>query len=131
MAAIHAQSFDRPWDALDMSTHTVRDLCFGLDAEDRLAAFIILSQAADQAEILTLATAKDARRQGLGRKLIDGVAAQLRELGKAELFLEVAEDNAPAISLYRGAGFEPIGRRPRYYRRATGRIAALTFAKKL
>ena len=131
MASIHAQSFERSWDALEMATHTQRDLCLGVDQDGALAAFIILSRAADQAEILTIATAKSARRQGLARKLLDVAAAQLRSMGTAELFLEVAEDNAGALALYRGAGFQPIGRRPGYYRRSAGRIAALTLSKKL
>jgi len=47
------------------------------------------------------------------------------------MFLEVAEDNEAAIHLYRSLGFQPIGRRPAYYRRADGRVAAITFSKKL
>ena len=131
MAALHVQSFERPWDALEMAAHIARDLCFGVDDNDRLAAFIILSRAADQAEILTLAVAKSAQQQGLGRQLLDGAAEQLRQSRCSEIFLEVAEDNIAAIALYRAAGFEPIGRRPAYYRRAAGRIAAITYAKKL
>lgn len=131
MAAIHAKSFERSWDALEMATHTQRDLCFGLDVAGTLSAFIIISLAADQAEILTIATAPDARRTGLGKDLLARSEKELKSRGAAEFFLEVAEDNTSAIALYRGAGFAPIGRRPRYYRRAEGRIAALTFSKKL
>lgn len=131
MASLHAESFERPWDALEMATHTQRDLCYGLEAEGKLAVFTIISFAADQAEILTIATAKFARRQGWGRKLLEAVALELKEKGSSELFLEVAEDNPAAIALYKSTGFSPIGRRPRYYRRAKGRVAALTFSKKL
>ena len=38
-------------------------------------------------------------------------------LGAGAIFLEVGEDNPAAIALYRQAGFEPVGRRPAYYRR--------------
>ena len=131
MAALHAQSFERSWDALEMATHTARDLCLGLEETGQLTAFIILSRAADQAEILTIAVAKSARRQGLGRQLLRGAVKRLQQEGSGELFLEVAEDNVAAIALYRMAGFQPIGRRPAYYRRETGRIAAITYAKKL
>lgn len=136
MASIHAESFAPPfgtggWDALEMATHTGRDLCLGTDQDGTLAAFVIVSVAADQAEILTIATAKAARRQGLGHTLLDEVTAQLRDRGARELFLEVAEDNPAALALYRSAGFQPIGRRPGYYRRVDGRFAAVTFSKKL
>jgi len=131
MASIHEKSFERSWDALEMATHTQKDICLGLDNEGALAAFIIISLVADQAEILTIATAEAVRRQGLGRKLLGGAVLELSRLGAKELFLEVAEDNAAAIALYRDAGFDPIGRRPGYYRRPDGRVAALTFSKKL
>ena len=131
MAALHAQSFERPWDALNMATHTQMDMCFGVETNAALAAFIIISRAADQAEILTLATAAKLRRKGLARALLREAAVDLKSTGVAELFLEVAEDNPAAIALYRMAGFDPIGRRPAYYRRANGRVAALTFSKKL
>lgn len=136
MAAIHAESFAPPlgsggWPALDMATHTQKDLCLGVDHDGALGGFIIVSIAADQAEILTIATAIVSRRRGLARRLLEGVAPELKKQDVRELFLEVAEDNIGAIALYRGAGFIPIGRRPGYYRRAEGRIAALTLSKKV
>jgi [ribosomal protein S18]-alanine N-acetyltransferase len=33
----------------------------------------------------------------------------------------VREGNSPALALYRGQGFEYVGRRPRYYRGRDGR----------
>jgi ribosomal-protein-alanine N-acetyltransferase len=40
--------------------------------------------------------------------------------------------NNPAESLYRACGFEPIGRRPAYYRTLDGaKLDAITFARKL
>ncbi len=131
MASVHSDSFERPWSALDMAAHTLRDVCFGIDTDGRLAAFVIISCAADQAEVLTIATAKAARRQGLARRLLEGVIPQLQKHGAAELFLEVAEDNTAALALYKTSGFQPIGRRPGYYRRTAGRMAAITFSKKL
>lgn len=131
MAAIHSESFERGWDALEMATHTQRDLCLGLEQNGTLAAFIIVSTAADQAEILTIAVRKTVRRQGLARRLLDQTVSHLKNMDAGELFLEVAEDNPGALALYRTAGFQPIGRRPGYYRRATGRVAAITFSKKV
>lgn len=136
MAAIHAESFASSfgsggWDALEMAAHTQKDMCFGIERGETLGAFIILSAAAGQAEILTIATAARARRKGLARALLSGAEAALQKRKISELFLEVAEDNAAAIALYRGAGFTPMGRRPAYYRRAQGRVAAISFSKTL
>jgi len=91
----------------------------------------VLSAHGMRSEILTIATAKAARRQGWGRKLLEATVMELKEKGASELFLEVAEDNPAAIALYKSTGFSPIGRRPGYYRRAKGRVAAITFSKKL
>lgn len=129
MADIHAASFDTGWDALEMSVHCTKDLCLGLG--EPLSAFIICSVAVDQAEILTLATRPEARRSGLGRMLLAETVTALRDKQVTELFLEVAEDNLAARALYKGAGFSAIGRRPGYYRRPQGRMAAITFSKKL
>lgn len=129
MAEIHAASIDKGWDALEMSAHVAKDICLGTG--DPLSAFIICSKAADQSEILTLATHPDQRRMGLGHETLIAAIAHLQARGIRTLFLEVAEDNLAAQALYRGAGFAAIGRRPAYYRRSQGRVAALTFSKSL
>ena len=77
--------------------------------------FIVLQSLPDGAEILTLAVAPAAQRQGVARSLI--AHAQSR-LGAARLWLEVAEDNAPARALYAAYGFRQSGRRSKYYKRA-------------
>lgn len=71
--------------------------------------------AADEAEILTLAVAPAARRQGLARALLAAMAARAAGAGAAALFLEVGVGNAAARALYVGAGFACVGRRARYY----------------
>jgi len=116
MAAIHAESFERSWDALEMAAHSQNDMCYGLKTAGNLAAFIILRAAAGQAEILTIATHPDFRRSGWGQKILTQAARSLKDSGCDEIFLEVAEDNTAAIALYKNAGFAPIGRRPGYYR---------------
>lgn len=127
MAQIHAQSFPRPWPALDMAVHVKTDLCLGIGAT--LSSFIIIRSSNDEAEILTIATEKSARRKGYGRVLLNAAFAKLQQNHIRTLFLEVAEDNAPAQALYKSCGFVPIGRRPAYYRREKGRVAAITFSK--
>jgi ribosomal-protein-alanine N-acetyltransferase len=39
-------------------------------------------------------------------------------LGAPKLWLEVAQDNAPACALYAANGFRITGRRSKYYKRA-------------
>lgn len=77
--------------------------------------------ATDIAEVMTLAAAPGMRRRGVGSVLLTALGDLARRAGADWLWLEVAEDNEPALALYRRAGFEPVGRRDRYY--ADGRAA--------
>jgi len=129
MAEIHTQSFHKGWDDADMWAHIHKDICFGYGRP--LDGFIIISSAADQAEILTIATDPAHRRRGIARALLEISETELVENGIDTLFLEVAEDNKAAITFYQGTGFEPIGRRPAYYKREIGRVAAITYRKRL
>lgn len=77
----------------------------------------------DEAELLNILVSPDVRRQGIGRSLLHALIAAL---GQARcLHLEVRAGNAPAIALYEGAGFIPVGRRRGYYPAADGREDAL------
>ena len=121
LAALHALCFERPWPTEDFAHHIIRDLTLTtLDTR----ALAVIREGGGQAELLTLATHPDARGQGLARALL---TEALPQLDAAVLFLEVAEDNTPALALYRSLGFTPFGRRPNYYRREGGRTAALLF----
>lgn len=117
LAEIHAQAFDAPWDAAAFSDLLGQS---GVIAVAEADGFILIRVVADEAEILTLAVRPAARRQGLGARLTAQAAAAARSLGAARLFLEVAEDNAPAQALYKGLGFQPAGRRRGYYTRRDG-----------
>jgi [ribosomal protein S18]-alanine N-acetyltransferase len=123
LAALHAQCFDDAWDA-----EAIRRLMAGPGvvaltvAQD---AFILVRAAAGEAEILTLATAPQARRRGCARALVCA-AADLMGPDTTEMFLEVAADNAAALTLYTGLGFVAVGRRPGYYTRPSGTADALT-----
>jgi ribosomal-protein-alanine N-acetyltransferase len=92
---------------------------------------LLLGLVADEGEIITLAVLPGARRRGLGAALLAAAAAEAAGRGVARLFLEVAEDNAPARALYAGAGFVPVGRRKSYYARAGGAVDALMLALSL
>lgn len=129
MADLHARAIEPHWPETDMLAHAERDICLGTG--DPLIGLTIIRAAADQAEILTIVTCPDHRGTGIGKALLSSGEAAAIEQAVNILFLEVAEDNEPAIALYRSASFEPIGKRPAYYRRAQGRVAALTFRKKL
>lgn len=121
LAGLHALCFPRSWTveaiAVLMAQPGVVALEVGEDG--RAAAFVLIRSAGDDAEILTLAVDPARRRRGLARALVDAAVAAL-PAGVGALWLEVAADNAAALALYRGTGFEAAGLRTGYYRSANG-----------
>lgn len=57
------------------------------------------------AGIFHIATAKHARRQGHGRKIVNALMHWAREQNAMRAYLQVVAANEPAITLYRGFGF--------------------------
>lgn len=72
--------------------------------------------AADEFEILNLAVAKAARRQGIAMQLVSAALESARAEGARQVYLEVRASNEAAIALYAQFGFQVCGNRPNYYR---------------
>jgi ribosomal-protein-alanine N-acetyltransferase len=90
---------------------------------------VLWRMAADESEILTICVLPEQRRRGAGQALLESAIDALRSRNVARIFLEVAVDNLPAAALYRRLGFRPQGRRPRYYRTASGAVDAIILMK--
>lgn len=112
LSALHAAAIDPPWSAESLRALVEDRAVAGLIDE---AGFILARVAADEAEILTLAVAPEARRKGVARALLTAVVETLGARGAKRLYLEVAADNAAARALYESAGFSEVGRRSGYY----------------
>jgi len=111
-------AFSDPWSANDFAEALEGGVPF-LVAELRgaLAGYVIGHSAADEGEILNLGVAPAQRGKGVGRALVQGMLARLRERGAQTVYLEVRESNSAARRLYESLGFSEVGRRARYYRR--------------
>ena len=121
LAALEAASFgEEAWSR--------RQLAGGLDAAGALwlvsvtaassaalRGYAAFRRAADEAELLRVAVAPSDRRRGLGTALVAAGLEALRAAGTRSCFLEVGDDNRPALALYRRLGFRPSGRRRGYY----------------
>ena len=130
LAAIHAEAFEHPWDA-EAFRALLDSAGVWLGGDGR--GFVLIRAIADEAEILTIAVRPSARRQGLGKTLVEQAIVASAAAGAERMFLEVAETNTAAIALYRSCGFEPVGLRKNYYRRADGssehaKVMALNFS---
>jgi len=82
----------------------------------RVTGYAVFRRAADEAELLSLAVAPEARGRGLGRRLTEDGLARMRAAGARVCYLEVRPGNEPALALYGSLGFREVGRRRRYYR---------------
>ncbi len=93
---------------------------FALAGKEGLVSILLVQGAADQAEILTLATDPAARRVGYAKTLLDLAGQDLLSKGAKTWLLDVAADNEGAIAFYEKLGFSQDGKRPRYYKRLEG-----------
>lgn len=116
LSALHAASFPYdPWDATALGRLSALPGAVMLCLE---RGFILMRNAADETEVITIAVDPACRGLGLGRRLLAAGLAAARAQGARQAFLEVAVDNHAALALYRRAGFAEIGRRRGYYHRA-------------
>ncbi len=83
--------------------------------DQRIVGYALVRIIADEAELLTIAVALNAQRQGIGDRLMQWVIAQAQAARATMLYLEVRVSNAAAQRLYQRCGFAPCGRRVRYY----------------
>lgn len=114
-AAIHAAAFPaaEAWSASAFATLLASPGVHGLI--DPAGGLVLVRQAADEAEILTLATMPVVRRTGIGQALLVAAVQWARGAGAVRVFLEVSAANAAAGALYAKVGFTECGRRRRYY----------------
>jgi ribosomal-protein-alanine N-acetyltransferase len=134
MAGLHLDAFPpgESWGVDQFEDLIAQDsvIARGIIQDGQLVSLILIQIAADQAEILTLATAPGQRRNGLAGTLLDQVEAELVQRGTAVWLLDVAADNAPGLEFYARNGFSTDGRRHGYYQRVEGkRVDAILMSK--
>jgi len=129
VARIHAASFDDAWTESVFRRILAMPGAYGLAARaaGTLIGFVVARIAGGECEVLSLAVDPALRRGGVGARLLDATIAAAMAHGARILFLEVAEDNAPALRLYQSRRLVVVGRRPNYYELpGGGAVAALT-----
>jgi ribosomal-protein-alanine N-acetyltransferase len=115
LAAIHAMAFPphEAWGEDAIALQLAMPGVLGL--LHARGGMILIRVTEDEAEVLTLAVAPEARRQGVAGALLAAAMAAARAQAARTMVLEVAIGNAAARALYERAGFVEAGRRPRYY----------------
>lgn len=85
-------------------------------ADNQPAGYMSMQVCCGEGDIMRVAVLPDFRRFGIGRALL----TECFSVNKLDaVFLDVRENNVPAIKLYESFGFEKIGVRKNYYSNPT------------
>ena len=99
----------RPWNDpvkdIRRKLRVQRDLFLVGSIEGRLVATVMVGFEGHRGWVNYLAVAKDCRKQGLGRLLMDQSEARLREMGCPKINLQIRRSNADAVAFYRSIGY--------------------------
>lgn len=117
IAQLEKRCFSDPWSEKSIASELENPLSVWLVAVDggQLIGYVGSQTVLGETDMMNLAVAPEARRQGTGRALILALVDALTEKGSHSLMLEVRVSNTPAQKLYEGLGFSQVGRRPKYY----------------
>jgi [ribosomal protein S18]-alanine N-acetyltransferase len=135
LAALHAPVFADAWPEEAFRSLLPREgvivLMGSRAAVSDAEGFILIRVVAGEAEVLTFCVAAQARRSGLGSRLLATAYDLACELGAKEMFLEVGEKNDAALALYLRDGFVAVGRRAAYYHHGDQSADALVMRRVL
>ena len=117
IAQLEKRCFTDPWSEKSIAYELENPLALWLVAVDgeKLIGYVGSQTVLGETDMMNLAVAPEARRQGTGRALVLALVDALTEKGSHSLMLEVRVSNTPARTLYESLGFSQVGRRPKYY----------------
>jgi len=120
--AIERAAYPQPWTRQHFRDELTRDCAHCLAAvtadDQKLLGYLIWWLVVDEAQILNLAVAPTAQRQGVGAALLQRCLEQARAARAASIWLEVRSGNTAAQALYAAHGFALRARRRGYYQPA-------------
>ena len=117
IAQLEKRCFSDPWSEKSIASELENPLSVWLVAVDggQLIGYVGSQTVLGETDMMNLAVAPEARRQGTGRALVLALVDALTEKGSHSLMLEVRVSNTPAQKLYESLDFSQVGRRPKYY----------------
>lgn len=128
--AIHTQCHLFPW-SKDVFLDCLTNQYFAYQSvlSGKTMGYFIGLLVADEATLMDIGVAADARGNGLGRMLLKHFIVCSEKRGAAEIWLEVRESNTGAICLYTSVGFKLIEVRKGYYPQKKDRENGLIMRK--
>jgi ribosomal-protein-alanine N-acetyltransferase len=116
MLEIERAAFPDPWSEASLAEELSSDLPpLVVEQGGVVRGYLCLLSGPGERHLTNIAVHHDARRRGLGKRLLEAAIHSAREDGCRHLFLEVRPSNAPARQLYSGLGFVELYRRRGYY----------------
>ena len=117
---IERASFSQPWPRSsfehELEVPFSRSLvAYRRGARDEVLGYFVRWLVAEEIHLLNLATRRDTRGLGLGRKMAMTVLAEARREAARMVTLEVSVHNVAARALYESLGFRIVRRRRDYY----------------
>lgn len=122
IAKIESEYIECPWsqsqifDAIEQATCEYL-LC--INDRGEVVAYLGVQWCLDEGDICNIAVVKEFRRQGYATAMLEELAKIATEKGVKTLYLEVNENNAPAIKTYEKFGFSVYNTRKNYYKGAS------------
>lgn len=117
LARLERLCFSRPWSRQALKEELTNPAACFLVGEEagEVLGYAGMHCAAGECYVDNMAVFPEARRQGVGRKLMEALLQAAAARGGEFLSLEVRPSNLEALALYRGLGFREVGRRRRFY----------------
>ena len=121
IAAIERACFHEPWSvgALREELDNPNNLFLACVCGDKVAGYVGCQTVLDEGYITNVAVSPDCRRQGVAAALLTELRRRAADKKLSFITLEVRASNEPAIALYKGAGYVPVGTRRNFYTHPT------------
>ncbi len=109
--------FSDPWSEEAFFSSLEAPYLYGYAVRENgeILGYALLSVLFEEAELLNIAVAPEARGKGTGSELLKRLLFDAKTLGAEKVFLEVRVSNLAALALYRKFGFKDGYVRKKYY----------------
>lgn len=117
VADLEKLCFSEPWSEKSVASELENPLSLWLVAAEgeKVQGYVGSQSVLGEADMMNLAVVPEARRRGIGEKLVLALVDALRAKEVHSLTLEVRASNEGAKALYEKLGFMEVGKRPNYY----------------
>lgn len=117
VAELEHQTFSDAWSEKSVleTLDQPNTICLIAEKAGRMAGYILVYKAADEAEIARIAVAEELKRQGVASSLMKELLLKCREQEIEKVLLDVRESNAAARAFYGKTGFREDGIRQHFY----------------